>query len=74
MLAAARSRAGSHVFLIAGDAQWLPFADASFDCILAMHMLYHVPDRDLAIAEMRRVLRPGGVLLALTNSHVISKS
>ena len=69
MLAAARSRAGSHVVLIAGDAQRLPFADASFDCLLAMHMLYHVPDRDLAICEIRRALRPGGVALALTNSH-----
>jgi ubiquinone/menaquinone biosynthesis C-methylase UbiE len=67
MLDAARLR--SSALLLAGDAQHLPFADASFDCVLAMHMLYHVPDRDLAIGEMRRVLRPGGVLLALTNSH-----
>jgi ubiquinone/menaquinone biosynthesis C-methylase UbiE len=67
MLDAARLR--SDAFLLTGDAQRLPFSDASFDCVLAMHMLYHVPDRDLAIAEMRRVLRPGGVLLALTNSH-----
>jgi ubiquinone/menaquinone biosynthesis C-methylase UbiE len=67
MLAAARSR--SHAAFIAGDAQRLPFAGASFDCVLAMHMLYHVPDRDLAISEIRRVLRPGGVALALTNSQ-----
>ena len=67
MLAAARTR--SDACLLVGDAQRLPFADASFDCVLAMHMLYHVPERDLAISEMRRVLRPGGVALALTNSH-----
>lgn len=54
--------------LLVGDAQQLPFPDASFDCLLAMHMLYHVPDRALAIAELRRVLRPGGVVFVMTNS------
>jgi SAM-dependent methyltransferase len=67
MLTAARAR--SDAALLVGDAQRLPFADASFDCVLAMHMLYHVPDRDRAIGEFRRVLRPGRVALALTNSH-----
>jgi ubiquinone/menaquinone biosynthesis C-methylase UbiE len=67
MLTAARAR--SDAALLVGDAQRLPFVDASFDCVLAMHMLYHVPDRDLAIAEFRRVLRRDGVALALTNSH-----
>jgi SAM-dependent methyltransferase len=33
-----------------------------------MHMLYHVPDRAKALAEMRRLVRPGGVVLVLTNS------
>ena len=64
-----RAYARSDGALLVGDAQRLPFADGSFDCVLAMHMLYHVPDRDLALAEIRRVLRPGGVALALTNSH-----
>ena len=50
------------------DAQYLPFADHTFDAVLAMHMLYHVPDRALAIRELRRVLRPGGVLLVVTNA------
>jgi SAM-dependent methyltransferase len=67
MLTAAATRSASS--LSVADAQRLPFADDTFDCVLAMHMLYHVPDRDLALAEIRRVLRPGGVLLALTNSH-----
>jgi ubiquinone/menaquinone biosynthesis C-methylase UbiE len=67
MLTAARTRSDSA--LVVGDAQSLPFLDASFDCVLAMHMLYHVPERDLAIAEFRRVLRADGVALALTNSH-----
>jgi ubiquinone/menaquinone biosynthesis C-methylase UbiE len=67
MLAAAIARSGAS--LLVGDAQHLPFADDGFDCVLAMHMLYHVPDRDLALAEIRRVLRPGGVMLAVTNSE-----
>jgi SAM-dependent methyltransferase len=54
--------------LMVSDAQALPFAADSFDVVLSMHMLYHVPDKARALAEMRRVLRPGGVALVLTNS------
>lgn len=50
------------------DAQRLPLAGKSVDVLLANHMLYHVPDKDQALAEFARVLRPGGVLLAATNS------
>lgn len=50
------------------DIQALSFADGSFDGALACHMLYHVPDIARGIAELRRVLRPGGVLYAATNS------
>jgi SAM-dependent methyltransferase len=46
------------------DAQAIPFADGSFDAVIANHMLYHVPDRGQALAEIRRVLRPGGTLYA----------
>jgi SAM-dependent methyltransferase len=53
--------------LLVSDAQALPFADDSFDVALAMHMLYHLPDRAAAISELRRVLRPGGVALVVTN-------
>jgi len=67
MLRTARPQHGDGPLLVS-DAQYLPFADRSFDVALAMHMLYHVPDRALAIAELRRVLRPGGVALAVTNS------
>src|SRR5260221_151614 len=54
-------------------AQALPFADASFDAVVANHMLYHMPDRPSAIAELARVLRPGGWLFAGTNgpAHLI---
>jgi SAM-dependent methyltransferase len=48
------------------DAQALPFAAASFDVVVANHMLYHVPDPRLAVAELARVVRPEGVLIAGT--------
>jgi len=68
MLHSARPLAGSDPLLVA-DAQALPFPRDAFDVTLAMHMLYHVPDRALAIRELRRVLRPGGVALVVTNSQ-----
>jgi SAM-dependent methyltransferase len=55
------------------DAQSLPFRSASFDVVVANHMLYHVPDVERAVAELRRVLRPAGRLFAATNgrAHLI---
>jgi ubiquinone/menaquinone biosynthesis C-methylase UbiE len=49
------------------DAQQIPFPDASFDAVIANHMLYHVPDRDRALGKIRRVLRPDGRFYAATN-------
>jgi len=48
------------------DAQSIPFADASFDAVIANHMLYYVPDRAKALGAIRRVLRSGGYLYAST--------
>ena len=48
------------------DAQAIPFADASVGAVVAGHMLYHVPDRERAIGEVRRVLEPDGVFYAST--------
>ncbi len=50
-----------------GDVQELPFADAEFDVAIAAWMLYHVPDLDRGLAELARVLKPGGRLVAVTN-------
>lgn len=54
------------------DAQSLPFPAATFDGIFANHMLYHVPDLDRALGEIRRVLKTGGTFYAATNglSHL----
>ncbi|TPO08819.1 class I SAM-dependent methyltransferase [Mesorhizobium sp. B1-1-5] len=49
------------------DATALPFEDGSFDAVIAMHMLYHLPDPSKGIAEMYRVLKPGGFLAVTTN-------
>ena len=48
------------------DAQSIPFEDETFDAVVANHMLYHVPDRPRAIAEIKRVLKAGGRLIATT--------
>ena len=49
------------------DVQDLPFADDSFDVVAALWMLYHVPDLHRGLAEIGRVLRPGGTFVAMTN-------
>ena len=53
---------------VVGDVQDLPFGDGVFDCAVAAWMLYHVPDLDRALLELRRILREGGTLVAVTNS------
>jgi SAM-dependent methyltransferase len=51
------------------DMQELPFEDASFDGVIANHMLYHVPDVPTALSESCRVLRPEATLYAATNGE-----
>jgi ubiquinone/menaquinone biosynthesis C-methylase UbiE len=73
MLQAARARAAAvgtgPVGLAAGDAAALPLADDVADVTLAMHMLYHVPDRLAAARELRRVTREGGRVLVVLNGR-----
>jgi SAM-dependent methyltransferase len=57
-----------NVEFVQGDAVALPFADSSFDALTARHMLYHVPNIQAALLEARRVLKPGGQFLAVTNA------
>ncbi|MBM2823393.1 MAG: class SAM-dependent methyltransferase [Thermoleophilia bacterium] len=52
-----------------GDVQELPFADEEFDLVVAAWILFHVPDLDRGLAEIARVLAPGGRLVAVTNSE-----
>jgi len=48
------------------DGVRLPFADASFDVVLSFDVFEHIPDSDAHLAEVRRVLRPGGHYLMQT--------
>lgn len=48
------------------DAQDIPFENDTFDAVIANHMLYHVPDKPKAIAEIKRVLKIGGRFFATT--------
>ena len=74
MVAEAYGRTSSHgrfeaVDALIADATALPFADSSFDTVVAMHMLYHVPDPMDAVREMARVLRPDGRAIVTTNGR-----
>ncbi|MCG1003102.1 MULTISPECIES: class I SAM-dependent methyltransferase [Halobacterium] len=60
MLAKARA---SGLPTVRGDAAELPFPDDSVDAVVVVDALHHFPDRDGALAEAKRVLRPGGVLV-----------
>lgn len=66
MLARARERAeelGRPVTFVEGDAQDLPFDDGSFDSVVCTLSMCAIPDQRAALAEMYRVLVPGGRLL-----------
>jgi ubiquinone/menaquinone biosynthesis C-methylase UbiE len=75
MLDIARKRAadvGRNVDLREGDAHNLPFPDGSFDSVVCTLSLCNIPDVDRAVAEMKRVLRPGGRVVLV--DHIRSSS
>lgn len=51
------------------DIRDIPFEDQTFDGIIANHMLYHVPQRNQALAEVRRALKRGGRFFATANGE-----
>jgi demethylmenaquinone methyltransferase/2-methoxy-6-polyprenyl-1,4-benzoquinol methylase len=61
-----------HVQCVVADAERLPFADASFDCVTIGFGLRNVTDKAAALASMYRVLRPGGQLLVLEFSKPVA--
>ena len=55
--------------LAAGAAEALPFPDASFDLVFTTDVIHHIGDRDAFFREAARVLRPGGQIATVTDSH-----
>lgn len=53
---------GASAKVVVGDALKLPYGDQAFDCVIASEILEHVPQDDIAIAELIRVLKVGGTL------------
>jgi ubiquinone/menaquinone biosynthesis C-methylase UbiE len=73
MLRRARNRLKSTVpSHVAADLSCLPFADGSFDCITCGYVLEHLPQARPGLAELSRVLRPGGRMLLLTTEDNFS--
>jgi ubiquinone/menaquinone biosynthesis C-methylase UbiE len=57
----------TNVSYVQGDAENLPFADGEFDIVTARICAHHFPNVERAMAEMARVLKPGGVMLIIDN-------
>jgi ubiquinone/menaquinone biosynthesis C-methylase UbiE len=55
------------IALLSTSAQSLAFSSQAFDGVIANHMLYHVPNMETAIREIRRVLKPNGLFYSTTN-------
>ena len=70
LLLAARRRASDH-YLVAARAEALPFADGAFDTVVSGLVFCSVPDPERGLSEVRRVLRPVGLLRML--EHVRSR-
>jgi len=65
MLAVARRRFGGRVAIVEASAEALPFADESFDHLTVTYLLRYVDDPGATLAELLRVVRPGGTVASL---------
>src|SRR4051794_24065756 len=61
-LANSAERLGLEVETVRAEAESLPFEDESFDLVFGHAVLHHLPDLDGSVAELYRVLRPGGMI------------
>ena len=73
MADAAEVPASSLAGTVQGDATRLPFADGSFDRVIASEVLEHIPDDEAAMRELARVLRPGGTMAVTVPSWLPEK-
>ena len=74
MMQAGQRRPGSRLHWTAADAQRLPFPDHSFDAVISGFLLRNVSDLPLALAEQRRVLKPGGRFVSLDTTRPPDRS
>jgi ubiquinone/menaquinone biosynthesis C-methylase UbiE len=73
MLRRARTRLKSSVpSFVAADLTALPFADGSFDGVTCGYVLEHLPDPQMGLAELSRVMKPGGRMFLLTTEDSFS--
>ena len=63
MLEIANEKLGSHVNLILGDSEQLPFSDSFFDVVYCNDSFHHYPTPDKVLSEVCRVLKPSGVFV-----------
>jgi ubiquinone/menaquinone biosynthesis C-methylase UbiE len=71
MVAASQRQADEQrlpVAAIEADAQHLPVPDDAYDLVMANHVLFHVPDQRAALRELRRVMKPMGRVILVTNA------
>lgn len=67
---AQRRNTDPRITILQGDATAIPFEDGRFDRALSLLVLHFVPEADRAVAEMHRVVRPGGVVAAAVWDHL----
>lgn len=58
-----------NVQFVEGDSEHLPFADDSFDVVTCVHSFHHYPNKHRVLAEMERVLRPGGIVCIIDGNR-----
>ncbi len=59
-----------NVDVVGGSAEALPFEDNSFDLVFSEYMLQYVPDKNKALSEVKRVLKPGGVVVTVVPNYL----
>jgi ubiquinone/menaquinone biosynthesis C-methylase UbiE len=75
VMRAANRRGITNVRPALGDAQSLPYSDSSFDAVVLITVLGEIPDQDRALAEVKRVLKPGGRLIVgemFVDPHIVT--
>lgn len=68
-LGQAPSRIGARLWYAVGDAMALPFMDGAFDGVASFDVIEHLPDAERALAEMGRVIRPGGRIVVICPNY-----